>query len=69
MTLQELLADYKCDFMTDQCNARNFAKTLQLENDEEMCKKVCCIGCDEVCGYRCGYALDTVKELKQYCDE
>ena len=49
-----------CEYMTPfGCPARDWAKTLMLEammegDKQEMCKKMCCQECEEVCGYRCG---------------
>lgn len=45
------------------CNARSHAKTLQLMDREEMCKRPCCIGCED----RCGYA-DEIKRFLQEDD-
>lgn len=52
-----------CEYMTPfGCPARDYAKSLQLEaimegeKDIQICKKMCCRDCEEVCGYRCGRA-------------
>ena len=53
--------EFECENMTPfGCPARDFAKTLMLqaimegEKDLEMCKKMCCMDCDEACCFRCG---------------
>jgi len=52
-----------CENLTSLgCKARDAAKELMLyamlegEKDLEMCKEQCCMGCDKVCGFRCGRA-------------
>lgn len=50
----------ECEYMTAfGCPARDYAKSLMLQemlegDDQQMCKKMCCQECEEVCGYRCG---------------
>lgn len=53
--------ELECEYMTPLgCPARDAAKELMLqaliEGDagQEMCRKMCCQDCDDVCGYRCG---------------
>lgn len=67
--LEELLQDYRCDNLTDRCAARDSAKGLQLLDGMPMCERVCCIGCDSRCGYACGLADSTVRELAQIAKE
>ena len=55
--------DYACEFMTDTGCERMFtAKSLILDTimggeDIEPCTEQCCIGCNKVCGYRCGQGI------------
>lgn len=53
----------ECENMTTLgCPARDHAKGLMLleltesKNPVEMCREQCCIGCKNICGYRCGKA-------------
>lgn len=54
--------DYACEFMTDTGCERMFtAKSLILQSimegdDIEPCREQCCIGCQRICGFRCGQA-------------
>lgn len=55
--------DYACEYMTDSGCERMFAaKSLILDaiqdgEDIEPCTEQCCIGCNKVCGYRCGQGV------------
>lgn len=69
MTVDELLQDYRCDYMTDRCSARDSAKALQLLDGERVCSRMCCIGCPDRCGYACGLADETIRQLRQIAEE
>lgn len=55
--------DYACEHMTDSgCEKMFAAKSLILDaimegEDIEPCTEQCCIGCNKVCGYRCGQGI------------
>lgn len=58
---EELKEQKRCESLTEHgCKARESARELmfleQKESHErtEICKKQCCEGCEETCGYRCG---------------
>ena len=63
----DVMNDYDCENMTAfGCPARDTAKSLMLQEMiegsydyrelQDICKKQCCKGCEESCGYRCGQA-------------
>lgn len=57
--------EFECSEMTHLgCEKMDFVKELMLTNREEiLCKNMCCVGCEESCGYRCGRA-DLSKEKR-----
>lgn len=61
--MEERIKLYGCQWMTETgCEAHINALSLMAYNilnedeDIEMCKEQCCIGCTKTCGYRCGQA-------------
>lgn len=50
--------EFECSEMTYLgCERMDFVKGLMLTNrDEILCKNMCCVGCEESCGYRCSRA-------------
>lgn len=76
MTFVELLNEYRCEqIVADHCEARDFVRINQLmdvlsgNQEEPVCNRVCCIGCPTRCGWVCGRADDTVRELKKIYEE
>ena len=68
--------DFECSNMTAfGCPTRDTAKNLMLQELieggtmtlDELCKRQCCIDCNNSCGYRCGrtYGKSVSEEFKK----
>ena len=76
MTFDQLMNEYRCDqIKADHCEARDFVKECQLmdvlagQQQEPVCQRICCIGCPTRCGWVCGRADNTVRELRKIYEE